>query len=48
MRTDPFTETVMFLLGQQPDQQTLGIFGYALTLLFWALLLGSVVIAIRN
>jgi uncharacterized membrane protein YphA (DoxX/SURF4 family) len=48
MRTDPFTDTVMFLLGQQPDQQTLGFFGIVLTLFFWALLIGSVVIAARN
>lgn len=48
MRTDPFTDTLQFLLGQQPDQQTLGIFGWVFLALFWALLLGGGLIAWRN
>jgi hypothetical protein len=48
MRTDPFTDTFMFLIGQQPDQQALGIFGWFFTLLFWVLLVGSIAIAARN
>jgi uncharacterized membrane protein YphA (DoxX/SURF4 family) len=48
MRTNPFADTWMFLIGQQPDQQALGIFGWVFLALFWALLIGSVVIAARN
>ena len=48
MRTDPFTDSVLFLIGQQPDQQVLGIFGWLFVALFWALLVGSVLIAARN
>jgi uncharacterized membrane protein YphA (DoxX/SURF4 family) len=48
MRTDPFTDTVQFLLGQQPDQQALGIFGWFFLALFWALLIGGGLIAWRN
>jgi uncharacterized membrane protein YphA (DoxX/SURF4 family) len=48
MRTDPFTDTLQFLAGQQPDQQVLGLFGWFFLALFWALLIGSAVIAVRN
>jgi hypothetical protein len=48
MRTDPFTDTWMFLIGQQPDQLALGIFGWVLLALFWALLIGSAAIAAIN
>jgi uncharacterized membrane protein YphA (DoxX/SURF4 family) len=48
MRTDPFTDSYMFLIGQQPDQQALGVFGWFFVALFWALLVGSVLIALRN
>lgn len=48
MRTDPFSDTWQFLIGQQPDQLALGIFGYAFLALFWALLIGSAVIAAIN
>jgi len=48
MRTNPFTDTWLFLIGQQPDQQTLGIYGIFLTLLFWALLIGGMAIAAIN
>lgn len=48
MRTDPFTDSYMFLIGQQPDQQALGVFGWFFVVLFWALLVGSVLIALRN
>jgi len=45
MRTDPFTDSLMFLIGQQPDQLALGLFGWVFLALFWALLIGSVAIA---
>ena len=48
MRTDPFTDSFLFLIGQQPDQQALGIFGWIFLALFWALLIGSVLLAVRN
>jgi len=48
MRTDPFSDTLGFLLGQHPDQLGLGFFGYLLTAFFWALLIGSVAIAVRG
>ncbi len=48
MRTDPFTDSFMFLIGQQGDQQALGVFGWIFVALFWALLIGSVVVAARN
>jgi hypothetical protein len=48
MRTDPFTDTWMFLIGQQPDQLALGLFGWVLLALFWALLIGSAAIAVVN
>lgn len=48
MRTDPFSDSLQFLIGQQPDQQALGVFGWLLLALFWALLIGSIVIALRN
>lgn len=48
MRTDPFTDTLMSLIGQHPDQQTLGLFNRFFLTLFWALLIGGVLIAIRN
>jgi hypothetical protein len=38
----------MFLIGQQPDQLALGIFGWVLLALFWALLIGSAAIAVVN
>lgn len=48
MRTDPFTDSFLFLIGQQPDQQALGFFGWVFLALFWALLIGGIVIARRN
>ncbi|HZF76111.1 MAG TPA: hypothetical protein VE033_09800 [Acetobacteraceae bacterium] len=48
MRTDPFTDSFLFLIGQQPDQQALGLFGWLLLALFWALLVGSIGLAVRN
>ncbi|HEV7267993.1 MAG TPA: TQO small subunit DoxD [Falsiroseomonas sp.] len=48
MRTDPFTDTLDFLLGQQPDQLALGAWRWLLMLLFYALLAGSVALAVRN
>jgi uncharacterized membrane protein YphA (DoxX/SURF4 family) len=48
MRTDPFSDTWQFLVGQQPDQLALGVFGWVFLALFWALLIGSAVIAAIN
>jgi uncharacterized membrane protein YphA (DoxX/SURF4 family) len=48
MRTDPFTDSFLFLIGQQPDQQVLGLFGWLFLALFWALLVGSIGLAVRN
>jgi uncharacterized membrane protein YphA (DoxX/SURF4 family) len=48
MRTDPFTDSLQFLLGQQPDQLALGLFGWVFLALFWALLAGSVALAAIN
>ena len=48
MRTDPFTDTFKFLVGQQPDQVALGPWRWLLVLLFFGLLVGSAVLAVRN
>ncbi len=48
MRTDPFTDTWRFLIGQQPDQLALGVFGYVFLALFWALLIAGAGIAAIN
>lgn len=48
MKTDPFTDVWLFLIGAQPDQQKLGAGGYALTALFIALLVASAFIARAN
>lgn len=47
MRTNPFTDTFLFLIGSTPDHQGSGI-GLLLVLLFWALLAGTIYIAWRN
>lgn len=48
MRTDPFTDTLLFLTGQHPDQEVLGVYNWFLLALFYALLIGSVAIARRS
>lgn len=48
MRTDPFSDTFAFLVGQQPDQLALGFWRWLLVLLFLGLLAGSVWAAATN
>jgi len=48
MRTDPFTDTWMFLIGRQPDQLALGPWRWLLVALFIAALAASVWIAWVN
>ena len=48
MKTDPFTDALLFLIGATGDQQALGAACYLLVLLFLALLAASVVIAVAN
>lgn len=48
MRTDPFSDSVQFLIGNTPDHDSLGGARYLLVALYAALLLGSVVIAART
>lgn len=47
MRTNPFYDTWLFLIGRTPDHENSGV-GLLLTLLFLALLLASLWIAWRN
>jgi hypothetical protein len=47
MRTNPFYDTWLFLIGQTPDHENSGV-GLLLTVLFLALLAGSAWIAWRN
>ena len=47
MRTNPFLDTFLFLIGRTPDHQNSG-FGPLLTVLFLVLLVASLVIARRN
>lgn len=46
MKTDPFTDTFGFLLGNTPDHEALGSLRYAFVALFAALLIGSAVIGV--
>lgn len=48
MRTDPFHDTWLFLLGEQPDQLALGEWRWLVAVAFVALLCGSVAIAVAN
>ena len=48
MRTDPFTDSLHFLIGNTPDHANLGWAKYLLVLLYAALLIGSIAIAARN
>ena len=47
MRTNPFLDTFLFLIGRTPDHQNSGV-GPLLTVLFLVLLIASLVIARRN
>jgi uncharacterized membrane protein YphA (DoxX/SURF4 family) len=48
MRTNPFYDAWLFLIGSTGDQQKLGAFGYVLTVLFVALLVATMWIAATN
>ncbi|HYZ63633.1 MAG TPA: hypothetical protein VE650_14380, partial [Acetobacteraceae bacterium] len=48
MRTDPVSDAWSFLIGAQPDQQALGPWRPVFVILFLALLVASVVIALVN
>ncbi len=48
MRTNPFYDTWLFLLGQTPDHDALGPAKYLLVALYAALLVGGVVVAART
>ncbi len=48
MRTNPFLDAWMFLIGATDDHDALGLFKYALVLLFIALLVASAWIAMTN
>ncbi len=47
MRTNPFYDTWLFLLGQTPDHEALGLAKYLLVALYAALLIGGIVVAAR-
>ncbi len=47
MRTNPFYDTWLFLLGQTPDHDALGLAKYLLVALYAALLVGGIVVAAR-
>ena len=48
MRTNPFLDSLHFLIGDTPDHDALGLAKYLLVLLYAALLVGGVFIAVRN
>ena len=48
MKTNPFYDTWLFLLGEQPDELARGAWRWALLALFYALLASSLAIAARN
>lgn len=45
MRTDPFTDSLAFLLGNTPDHEALGWARYILVALYWAAAIASIAIA---
>ncbi len=47
MRTNPFTDSFYFLIGQTPDHDAIGWPKYLLVLLYAAALIGGTIIAIR-
>jgi uncharacterized membrane protein YphA (DoxX/SURF4 family) len=46
--SNPFTDTWLFLIGQTPDHETLGLWKYLFVALFLALLAASIAIAVQN
>jgi hypothetical protein len=48
VRTDPFSDAWLFLLGAQPDQTALGAWRWAFVALFAVLLVGGVAIAVAR
>ncbi len=48
MRTNPFYDSWLFLIGETGDQTSLGAWKWIFVLLFIGLLVGGVLIAIRN
>ncbi len=48
MRTDPFSDSLQFLIGNTPDHDSIGGAKYLLVLLYAALLAGSIAIAART
>ena len=48
MRTNPFQDSLMFLIGATPDHSTLGVWKYLLVALYAALLIGGIAIALYN
>jgi hypothetical protein len=47
MRTNPFYDTLLFLIGQTPDHDGSGV-RYVLVVLFYALAISGLIIAKRN
>ena len=48
MRTNPLSDSLQFLIGNTPDHDSIGGAKYLLVLLYAALLLGGIAIAVRN
>ena len=48
MRTNPFFDAWLFLIGATDDHRALGVFQYVMVALFWALLFASAWIAFKN
>lgn len=48
MRTNPFYDSLLFLIGETPDHDSLGLAKYLLALLYAGLLIGGIAIAALN
>lgn len=48
MRTDPVRDSLLFLIGDTPDHNALGVAKYLLVLLYAALLIGGIAVAWLN
>ena len=48
MRTNPFLDAWLFIIGSTDDHETLGAFKYVMIVLFWGLVAASFVIAFAN
>jgi uncharacterized membrane protein YphA (DoxX/SURF4 family) len=48
MRTNPFYDAFLFLIGQTPDHSNIGPWKYIFVLLFPVLIMASIAIAVRN